>query len=199
MLSHGPPSPPWTLNAPDSPAEILRSWLSKHGVIPDVVDRLSTKYNRRQHNYDQEYSFLALLKDVVTARKIGFATPTDLDGIDMDFGHAIRSRNSQLREQSDSAVSKIALATVRLLPDNIRHDFLNFIKSDSINARHRFLVKVLPWMSQNLKRKRSDELDEPDDEPYEGQKQPQPKRIHANRNIQKPRRSARLAAKEERK
>ncbi|OJD12479.1 hypothetical protein AJ78_06933 [Emergomyces pasteurianus Ep9510] len=105
--------------------------------------------------------FLALLKDVVTARKIGFATLTDLDDIDDDFGHAIRSRNSRLQEQSDNAVGKTALNTVRALPDNIRHDFLNFLKSDTINARHLFLAKVLPWMSQNLKRKRSDEPLEP--------------------------------------
>ncbi|OAX79355.1 hypothetical protein ACJ72_06328 [Emergomyces africanus] len=47
MLSHSPPSPPsppWSQNAPlNSPAEILQSWLSKHGVFSDVVDRLSTK------------------------------------------------------------------------------------------------------------------------------------------------------------
>jgi hypothetical protein len=167
-----------------------------------VVDRLWTKYNQRQHNFDQEYSFLAVIKDVVTARKIEFATSTDLDGIDMDFGHATRSRNAQLREQSDSAVSEIFLDTVRFLPEELRHDFLNFLKSDSVNARNQFLATVLPWMSRNLKRKRSEESA---DGSYEEQKQPQPKRARVNqretkdRNARGPRRSKRIAAKGQRK
>ncbi|KKZ68762.1 hypothetical protein EMCG_05629 [[Emmonsia] crescens] len=202
MLSHShprPPSPPETQNTPPySAADSLRSWLSEHGVGPNEVDRLWTRYNKRQHNLDREYPFLSILKDVVAARKSMLVMPTDVNEIDVDFEGAIQTRNSQLQEQADRAVASIYVDTVRLLPDNLRHYFLNFLKSDSINDRLLFLTNVLTWMTGKLKRKRSDDSDEG---VYEEQKQQRLKKIHTNqretriRNIQNPRRSKRLAAK----
>ncbi|KAK2810616.1 hypothetical protein FQN50_002873 [Emmonsiellopsis sp. PD_5] len=198
MPSHAPPSPPCTQNLPiDCPSENLRSWLSKHGVGSNEVDRLWEKYNHRQHTLDQEYQFLVTLKNTVTARKVEWATPTDLQAIDVDFGRAALTLTEGLEKEAKRAVSAVALDTVRLLPDEVKLDFLNFLKSDSVNARHRFLARVLPCMTRSLKRKRLDDGDDDDDatggdggvdddddddDPQE-QKQPQPKRARINRKI----------------
>ncbi|KAK2752175.1 hypothetical protein FQN55_008065 [Onygenales sp. PD_40] len=192
MPSHAPPSPPCTQNLPiDCPSENLRSWLSKHGVSSNEVDRLWEKHNHRQHTLDQEYQFLVALKNAVTARKVEWATPTDLQAIDVDFGLAALTQTEELKREAKRAVSAVALDTVRLLPDEVKIDFLNFLKSDSVNARHRFLARVLPCMTRSLKRKRLDDGDgdgdatdgdgdnDHEDDSRE-QKQPQPKRARIN-------------------
>ncbi|PGH12799.1 hypothetical protein AJ79_04023 [Helicocarpus griseus UAMH5409] len=115
-----------------------------------------------------------------------YATLTDLDGIGADFGRAIQRGNSKLKEQAYSAMSAVALNIVRLLPDDKRHYCLNFLESDALNPRLKFLTSVLPWVCRELKRKRSNGRD--DGSPRE-QAQRQLKRSRCSRQdreMQKP-------------